>query len=143
MDWKAEATPALEEIRKMVKDSGLSQRQVEERAGFSKGYLSQLLARNLDLKLWHVLAILDVFGRSPAEFFSNVYPCSRNPALRQFRSRSQPLTDEMDEVLAHLYKFGVESLEDLRKRLARCEQAISQLETLGFLDELPPLKPEE
>ncbi|MCP4658838.1 MAG: helix-turn-helix transcriptional regulator [bacterium] len=143
MDWKAEATQALEEIRKMVKDSELSQRMVEDRAGFSRGYLSQLLARNLDLKLWHVLAILDVLDRNPGEFFSTVYPGSRHPALEQFKSRSQPLPPEVDDVLARLYKFGVESLDDLRKRLARCEQAVSQIEAKGYLDDKPAQKPEK
>ncbi len=126
----------------MVKDSELSQRTVEDRAGFSRGYLSQLLARNIDLKLWHVLAILDVFDRNPGEFFSSVYPGAHHPALEQFRTRSQPLTPEMDDVLVQLYKFGVESLDDLRQRLTRCEQAVSQLEALGYLDEPPAPKPE-
>lgn len=143
MDWKAEAAHALEEIRRMIKNSDLSQRMVEDRAGFSRGYLSQLLARNLDLKLCHVLAILDVFDRNPGEFFSAVYPSSRHPALEQFKNRSQPLSPEMDDVLARLYKFGVESLDDLRNRLARCEQAVSQLEAKGYLDDKPSQMPKQ
>lgn len=125
----------------MVEVSGLTQRQVDERAGFSRGYLSQLLARNLDLKLWHVLAILDVFGRSPGDFFTTVYPSPWHPALGEFKRRSQPLTEETDELLKRLYSCGVDSLGDLRGRLARCEQAVARVKELGFLDDQPPRKP--
>ncbi len=132
--WKSETTPALEEIRRLVQASGLSQREVEERAGFSKGYLSQLLARNLDLKVWHVLAILDALKHSPGEFFGQVYPASRLPALERFQETSRPLSQEMDEVLGRLYQYGVESLNELRGRLTRCERAVTKLEDLGFLE---------
>ena len=69
--------PILEELRLMIRRSELSQRQVEEAAGFSRGYLSQLLAQNLDLKVWHLLAILDIFGEAPGDFFRRVRPGRR------------------------------------------------------------------
>ena len=128
--WKMQTRPALEEIRRLVQASGLSQREVEERAGFSKGYLSQLLARNLDLKVWHVLAVLDALKHSPGEFFAQVYPTSRFPALERFRETSRPLSQEMDEVLGRLYQYGVESLNELRGRLTQCERKIEDLGTL-------------
>ncbi len=132
--WKSETGPALEEIRRLVQASGLSQREVEERAGFSKGYLSQLLARNLDLKVWHVLALLDALEHSPGEFFGRVYPATRFPALERFQESSRPLSREMDEVLGRLYRFGVESLDEFRGRLTRCERAVTQLEDRGFFE---------
>lgn len=130
--WRLETGSALEEIRRLIKSSDLSQRKVEARAGFSKGYLSQLLARNLDLKVWHVLAILDALGFDPGEFFGRVYPRKRFRALDRFRRSSQPVTEEMDEVLVRLYGYGVESLNDLRGRLERCESAISKLEATNL-----------
>lgn len=133
-DWKAETGRVLEEIRRLIRESDLSQRKVEERAGFSKGYLSQLLARNLDLKVWHVLAILDVLGRAPGELFEAVFPRTRLAALEQFRRSSQPLGHETDEVLSRLYRYGVESLDELRGRLERCEEAIDDLERRGLVE---------
>lgn len=133
--WKSETGPALEEIRRLVQVSGLSQREVEERAGFSKGYLSQLLARNLDLKVWHVLAVLDALKHSPGGFFAQVYPARRFPALERFQESSRPLSQGMDEVLGRLYEYGVESLNELRGRLTRCERAVTKLEDLGFLED--------
>lgn len=132
--WKLATGPALEEIRRLVRKSELSQRKVEERVGFSKGYLSQLLARNLDLKLWHVLAILDALGLDLGEFFHRVYPATRFPALERFQRTSKPLSPELEEALSKLYKYGVESLDELRSRVGRCEQAVAKLEEMGYFD---------
>lgn len=124
----------LQELRRMIKRSEYSQRQVEEMAGFSKGYLSQLLARNLDLKVWHVLAILDVFKMSPSDFFERLYPgASRAAALESFTDRSEPLADDLDKAITNLYRAGSESLSRLRERLERCEQAVAELEEKGLL----------
>ncbi len=137
MDWKQETEPALQEIRRLLREAGISQRQLEERVGFSRGYVSQLLARNLDLKVWHVLAILNALEHSPGEFFSRMYPAAkkRRRALEEFQRASGPLTEEVDEVLGRLYKYGVESLNQLRDRLARCEQSVARIEASGILDE--------
>lgn len=124
----------LHELRRMIKRSEFSQRQVEELAGFSKGYLSQLLARNLDLKVWHVLAILDVFKIGPSEFFERLYPgAGRAAALESFSERSEPLVDDLDKALSTLYRVGVESLSQLRERLEACERAVAELESKGLL----------
>lgn len=134
--WRAQARPVLEEIRRQVRAVGLSQRQVEERTGFSGGYLSQLLSERLDLKLWHVLAILDAIECEPDEFFSRVFPDRpRFPALRHFQKTSQPLSQETNVVLGKLYGGGVESLQILRRRLERIEKAIVELESKGLLRE--------
>ena len=125
--WKDEAVRALIELRRCIAQSDLSQRKIEDHAGFSRGYLSQLLARNLELKLWHVVAILDALEVPPGEFFRRVFPRSPRHALRGFQSSSQPLSEETDDLLARLYGHGVESLEDLRSRLARCERAVEEL----------------
>lgn len=135
--WKSATGPALEEIRRLIRRSPYSQREVEARAGFSKGYISQLFARNLDLKVWHVLAILDALELNPGEFFFKVYPATRYRALESFQRASKPLSPEMDELLGRLYKHGIESLDELRGRLDRCEQAVSRLEEMGYLDGPP------
>lgn len=133
MEKVQEVSPVLEELRRLIKRSDLSQRKIEERAGFSKGYLSQLLAENLDLKVWHVLAILEVLETSPGDFFLELYPSSRYPALEEFQRLSRPISEGTDRVLEGLYSFGVESLRDLRGRLERCEDAIGQLRRKGLV----------
>lgn len=135
-DFQAQTRKALEEMRRRVRAAGASQREVERRAGFSKGYLSQLLAGKVDLKVWHVLAILDAVGGDPRDYFLSAFAGARRrfPALERFRKTSQPLSAETDEILDKLYGGGVESLNELRDRLSRCERAVSELEEKGLLD---------
>lgn len=135
--WTVEVQPLLEEIRRLVRFSDLSQRQVEKRAGFSKGYLSQLLGQNLDLKVRHVLAILNALELEPGEFFARVFrkPASGGipPSLAGFGEQSEPLTEEMDRWVGRIYRDKSETLDQLRRRLDRCEAAVSQLEERGLV----------
>jgi transcriptional regulator with XRE-family HTH domain len=131
MDWKLETEPALQEIRRMLKEAGLSQAALERRLGYSKGYISQLFGQNLDLKVSHVLAILDALECPPGDFFARAYPGKkkRRSALDEFQHNSDPLAEEIDYLLAQLYKKSrIESLNDLQERLVRCEEGIARLE---------------
>ena len=135
MNPKDEAQRVLERIRLSIRQAGFSQRKVEELAGFSRGYLSQLLARNLDLKYWHLVAILDVLELSPAHFFGGLYPdAGPISALHGFRDTSEPLSSEIDHDLNRVYGEGSGAVHELRERLERCERAISELEAKGFLE---------
>lgn len=102
----------------MIRRSELSQRRVEKMAGFSKGYLSQLLAQNLDLKVWHLKIILGVFGQSPVDFFQRLDPeADLPPSLRAFEQSRRPLHPEIDDSLEELYGVDPEVLVRLRRRL--------------------------
>ncbi len=115
----------------------MSQRRVEEEAGFSRGYLSLLLARKLEVKVWHLLAVLEVLETHPAELFSKIYPDGRkDPRVESRRagdkkavllSGTAPSAAEIDEVLQRLYSLGADSLGTLRQRLVRCERAVAEL----------------
>lgn len=133
MDPREETRRVLEEIRRIIKASPLSQRKVEDRAGFSRGYLSQLLARNLDLKFIHLIAILDALDRPPGAFFRSLYPDPRRPALEHFKAQSRLPSVDVRRSLEDLYDVGLESLHRLRERLERCEDAVTRLEDLGVL----------
>ncbi|RMH23482.1 MAG: XRE family transcriptional regulator [Acidobacteria bacterium] len=134
MDPRYECRRVLDEIRRLIKRSPFSQRQVEARAGFSRGYLSQLLAENLDLKLVHIIAILEVLEVSPGHFFRTLYPDPRESALARFKSRSQlAASAALNRDLDALYDAGLESLKQLRRRLERCEDAVERLERMGLL----------
>ncbi|MDA8017193.1 MAG: helix-turn-helix domain-containing protein [Thermoanaerobaculia bacterium] len=137
-DRRTEIVPVLEAIRTMIRRSDLSQRMVEKQAGFSKGYLSQLLAHNLDLKVWHILAILDVFDVQPADFFEDVFPRPKRmtlggQALEEFIHGAEPLPEDIETSINQLYRLGVDSLTELRMRLGRCEKAVDQLEARGIV----------
>ncbi len=126
----------LERLRFLVYFSPLRQRQIEKRARFSRGYLSQLLCGNIDLKFQHLVRILNATEVAPSTFFSELYPAAPSAlkaSLQRFRHRSEPLDPSFRMQLLRLYGLGLESLADLSERLERCEDVFSELETLGVL----------
>ncbi|MEM1181909.1 MAG: helix-turn-helix transcriptional regulator [Acidobacteriota bacterium] len=133
---RSDVKPILEALRQMIRRSELSQRQVEEAAGFSRGYLSQLLAQNLDLKVWHLMKILEIFGEHPGDFFHRLHTSRRSTpdALADFAARSAPAGDSLAASFDHLYRVGLDSLASLRQRLERMEGAVEQLESRGLIE---------
>ena len=76
-------------LRRKILESGLSQNEVERRCGWSRGYLSQVLAGRINLTVKHVLSALAATGAQPAEFL----------AKQLTKSRSERLLDRIDEFL--------------------------------------------
>ncbi|MEM9293289.1 MAG: helix-turn-helix transcriptional regulator [Acidobacteriota bacterium] len=70
MDVDAEVQNALQLLRRAIQLSGLTLARVEDQAGLSRGYLSQLFNGRIELKLRHILLILDTLGIQPLIFFS-------------------------------------------------------------------------
>lgn len=134
MDPRRESQRLLHWLRFLIHISAQSQRSVEQKAGFSRGHLSQILNGRVDLKLQHVLRILEALGVSPSEFFFHVFPRRRSrvpEVLEAFRLQSRDVTDELKLDLARLYGYGVESLEDFEMRLGRCEDVLAGLKGSG------------
>jgi len=50
--------PLIEELRARIRASGLRYAEIEQRAGFSKKYLSQLVNGHVDLKIFQLFKIL-------------------------------------------------------------------------------------
>jgi transcriptional regulator with XRE-family HTH domain len=57
----------------------VSNRDVEKKLGLSYGYLSRLFAGSIELKIEHILQIVQVLGLTPAEFFQLAYPRRNTP----------------------------------------------------------------
>lgn len=137
----------LTRLRLRIHYAPSTQREIEERAGFSKGYLSQILHGNIDLKLSHLLAVIDALEVEPADFFAELFDERRFAAHSLLSlgrrggerggARSTPLGLE----LARLYGLGLESLDELLRRLDRCEAAFRELEERGLLEMPPPEAP--
>ncbi len=75
---KGEKVLAL--LRQKIHEAGLSFREVEQRMGLGKDYLRHLLSGRVDLKLKHVLAVLEVLEVHPAVFFAQTYGYTAHPS---------------------------------------------------------------
>jgi len=117
----------LKHLRDVIADTGFTHRELEARTGLSRGYLSQLFANNITLKVSHVLLVLDALEIDPGSFFAALYPPPRWVSGVRLPA---------DHDLASVYGFGIEALARVRQRLERCEGALCDLHDTGvFTDE--------
>jgi transcriptional regulator with XRE-family HTH domain len=66
-------------LRVAMRILDVSNRDVEKKLGLSYGYLSRLFSGSIELKVEHILQILDVMGLTPAEYFQLAYPRRTSP----------------------------------------------------------------
>lgn len=69
----------LQVLRVAMRILDVSNRDIEKKLGLSYGYLSRLFSGSIELKVEHILLILDVLGLTPAEFFQLAYPRKPSP----------------------------------------------------------------
>lgn len=127
----------LDRLRWRIQCSSLTQRTLERQLGFSKGYLSQVLRGHVDLKINHLLSLLEALEVEVASFFSEV---SEEPAAPPARPEAPPPAlppgprPERDiGSLVRLYGVGLQSLDDFERRLGRCERALAEARVQGLL----------
>jgi transcriptional regulator with XRE-family HTH domain len=104
----------VEQVRRRLRDlvrlSSLSQRQIEDGLGWSRGYLSQVLQGHITLSVGHLLGILGALDRRPEDFFVEF----------------ADITSSQSEQHA--------AIEEIRQRLAVYDQAFAQLRAKGLID---------
>lgn len=131
MDSKRETVRLLKRLRLLIQLSEKTQQEIESQAGFSSGYLSQMLNGHIEVKIRHLLVILDSIEIRPAELFLQLFPRRRNrisDVLETFKRRSGSFDKSLVRELARLYGYGIESLDDLEDRLDRCEHVLTELD---------------
>lgn len=120
----------LDRLRLLVHYAPSTPRAIERRAGFSRGYLSQILAGNLHLRVEHLLAVVLALDLDPAEFFDGLFTDRR---YRPRRSDDAPprrdATQALSLELAKRYGVGLDSLDDLLRRLETYEASLRRLES--------------
>ncbi len=94
----------LKELRRVIRESDTTQRAIEAKNGYTRGYLSQVLQGHVTLTARHVFGILLALDIPPAAFFS-----------RLFGERPDP------------------TMSEIRERMARYDDALKQLEDKGLL----------
>jgi len=95
-----------DELRRLVRASGKTQRAIEAENRFSHGYLSQVFGGNMSLTVRHVFGILFSLDESPAAFFARIFPDDQEAA---------------------------EDLSEIRQKLSRYDTAIRELEAKGLV----------
>ncbi len=87
-------------LRDKIRDCGLTQLDVQNRLGWGRSYISQLLTQQKSLRLEHVLMILKILELDPGEFFQEVFarrrPSDRRPARRPAAVARSPYPDGDD-----------------------------------------------
>ena len=112
----------LDRLRLLVHYSPETPRDLERRAGFSRGYLSQILGGQLPLRVEHLLALIVALGLEPAEFFGGLFTDSSFRLRRHGQPpRRRDATQALSLELAKRYGVGLESLDDLLRRLEEYE----------------------
>ena len=69
----------IQMLRVAMRILDVSNRDIEKQLGLSYGYLSRLFSGAIELKMEHILQILEVLGLTPAEFFQLAYPRRTSP----------------------------------------------------------------
>jgi transcriptional regulator with XRE-family HTH domain len=117
-------------LESVVRMDGLSARQLEEKLGYGAGTVNRLFSGKIELKLRHILLILEVIGIPPSQFFREVFPEDGRP-----RSEPEMASRLLDLLERHVPKrptrpapAGV-SDDDLDRRI---------LEALGRLGVTSP-----
>ncbi len=120
-------------LRDLIEDSDLARSEIEDRSGFSRGYLSRLLNAQIDLKVRHLDALLAALGVAPGQFFNALYP-RRRERLRRARRQLPKLKVSADVV--RIYGFGIDSIRQLRSRLEECEAVLETVARSGVVRSL-------
>lgn len=66
-------------LESVVRMDGMSARQLEEKLGYGAGTVNRLFSGKIELKLRHILLILEVIGIPPSQFFREVFPEDGRP----------------------------------------------------------------
>ncbi len=73
MNLDQEVDRTLNLLRNKMRERRFTQQAVQDRLGWGRSYISQLLTKQKCLRVEQVLLILDVIGVEPAEFYTDLY----------------------------------------------------------------------
>ena len=109
-------------LRVAMRMLDVSNRDIEKKLGLSYGYLSRLFAGNIELKVEHILQILEVLGLTPSEFFQLAYPRRNTPpseAAERLHSILEGLGPPPPEERSTVRAMSTEELEAVVSKVVR------------------------
>jgi transcriptional regulator with XRE-family HTH domain len=74
MTGKQQAEQLTEVLKILLRFSKVRHRDIEERLGFSGGYMSRLLSGKIDIKISHVLSLAEILDIRLHELFAIAFP---------------------------------------------------------------------
>lgn len=122
--FRAETHRTLGRLRDLIEDADLRHRDIEERAGWSPGYVSQLLGGHVELRLSHLEPLLKALDIDPARFFREMFP-RQAPSRASTPGKRKVSRLKVNPDVVEIYDFGIESLRGLHLRMDECEKAIT------------------
>lgn len=69
----------LDTLKTAMRLLGVTNREVETRMAWSHGYLSRIFSGTIELRVEHVLLIVEIIGIDPAEFFDLAFAVRPEP----------------------------------------------------------------
>jgi len=126
-ETNAEILRILDLLRTLIRILGLSNREIERRAGFSPSYLSRLFGNYLELKYEHVLEISRALGITPRELFELAYhdhaetPTESMKRIRSTLQTMQPAARPVDTSTKPASGLSAEEVE------RRIQEALRQV----------------
>ncbi len=105
----------IEGLAAAVRAAKVPRRALEQRLGWSAGYVSRVLNGPIELKVGHVFAILGAIGKDPAEFFRETFPprFSLRPAgAEEALGRGRGGAGELDPRDRHIRQVVLEMVEE-------------------------------
>jgi transcriptional regulator with XRE-family HTH domain len=120
----AQAARVLQALRDFVSDSDRKLSEIERRAGYGPGYLQQVLAGAVELKVAHLEEILAALEVPPSRFWPRLLPWT-SPGRPLSAALAQGLRVNADVVV--VYAGGIAEVLELRRRLGVCERRLGAL----------------
>jgi hypothetical protein len=112
-------------LRTLIRLSSVSHRHIERELGLSTGYLTRILAGQVQLRVIHVLGVCHIIGLPPASFFAALYPPAPPASVAEARLlrglghlHPKPATQARDpeSLLSEIQDFLTELRNERRER---------------------------
>ncbi|MGH9362102.1 MAG: helix-turn-helix domain-containing protein, partial [Thermoanaerobaculia bacterium] len=129
--WQREVDKAAEGLRRKMTEAGLPLEEVAERAGIALDELRHALDGTAELRLPHVVGVLEALGVPLIEFFVEVYGpppdwLSDQPDHYQFATTVRVLQKSLlRRMIWKLKEKGVFTAEEMARMLEELERTIS------------------
>ena len=135
-----------EMLATQIRRQRVTRRSIEQRMGWSHGYLTRLMGGVIELKLRHLFDILKMIEVSPAEFFAEAYPLPSGRTRPEGAAGSSGAGSGAELRLVVMTEEQLDrQIEDLVRRLSTVRDAAAEPEPAEprvIPDRVPAIRPQ-